>query len=610
MLHHKILVFVLLLSSMLTAGGAELQNQLADNPSPYLAMHGEDPVHWQTWSRETLQKARELNRPLLVSIGYFSCHWCHVMQRESYRDPALAKVLNEYFIPVKVDRELDPALDAHLIEFVQLTQGRAGWPLNVFLTPEGYPLVGMTYVPRDRFAGILEALHQRWAKQPEELRQAARNGLDEWRRLRKAKAGKKPVNTSAIHNMMVEAQQLGDELDGGFGQQNKFPMAAQLRTLLWIRSTDDRHSLDDFLTVTLNRMAGQGMHDQVGGGFFRYSTDPGWQIPHYEKMLYDNAQLVVLYLEAAAQFDAQQYRNTALDTLDFMLREMQRDDGCFIGSFSAVDAQGREGFYYQWKADELKKLLDAEQLAAVRAAWFNTAPADSEYGRLPRWQGTPAEIAVQLGWKENRLEQVLAAARQKLQAARQQRSLLPDTKGLAAWNGLALSALAAGYAATDDRRYRQAGEQLTACIIEGLWDGSRLVRAREDEQVLAAATLEDYALVAQGLYDWNRQVGDQALQVAAEAMVRLAWKRYYRNQRWLQSDTPLIPMLDGRIALDDSPLPSATAALSALGLQLDGLKGDQTLHEHIQAHLDQVRALLGDSVFWYAGYVPLLEVAD
>jgi len=156
-----------------------LQNRMAAHPSPYLAMHGDDPVHWQVWSRETLDKARELNRPLLVSIGYFSCHWCHVMQRESYRDPALAKMLNEHFIPVKVDRELDPALDAHLIEFVQLTRGNAGWPLNVFLTPEGYPIVGMTYVPKEQFSLILDNLRQRWEDDPDQIRQMAREAMAE-----------------------------------------------------------------------------------------------------------------------------------------------------------------------------------------------------------------------------------------------------------------------------------------------------------------------------------------------------------------------------------------------------------------------------------------------
>ena len=601
------MIIALLAPSTMMAAGTDLTNRLVGNPSPYLSMHATDPVHWQTWSSETLQLARELNRPILVSIGYFSCHWCHVMQRESYRDAAVAKLLNEYFIPVKVDRELAPALDAHLIEFVQLTQGQAGWPLNVFLTPQGYPLVGTTYVPRDRFAGMLTALQQRWKKEPDVLQQTARAGMAEWRQMRAASDESKPDNTSAVQRMLAETRQLSDDLDGGFGQQNKFPMAPQLRTLLWILGNDNQPSLAEFVQVTLDRMATQGLHDQIGGGFFRYATDPGWQVPHYEKMLYDNAQLVVLYLQAATRFDDRRYRRVAVETLDFILREMQRDDGCFISSFSAVDDQGREGFYYLWSDSELQKALSAEQLEAVRTAWFTTAPSYSEYGRLPRWQGTLAEIAARLGWQEERLEVVLDAARDRLQRARQQRSLLPDSKALAAWNGLALSALSAGFAASGDEQYRRAGELLTSCITGSLWDGRRLVRSREQEQVLAEATLEDYALVAQGLYDWNRQVRDKELQAVIESLVRLAWKKYYRNNRWLQSDTALIPMQEGRIALDDSPLPSATAVVTALARQLVALTGDRVMQDQVLAHLDQVGSWLGDSVFWYAGYVPLLE---
>jgi uncharacterized protein YyaL (SSP411 family) len=529
------------------------------------------------------------------------------MQHESYQDPEVAKLMNDHFIPVKVDRELAPALDAHLIEFVRLTLGQAGWPLNVFLTPAGYPLVGMTYVPRQRFAAVLTELNKRWSSDSERLRQTARAGMDDWRRMRKDQQDNKKATASVIQRMLLETQQLGDELEGGFGQQNKFPMAPQLRTLLWIGNEDSEEAPTEFIRLTLDRMSTQGMYDLVGGGFFRYTTDPGWQVPHYEKMLYDNAQLVTLYLLAAEQFDERRYKVTALETLDFMLREMQRDDGCFIGSFSAVDDQGREGFYYLWSDSELKNALDAEQLAAVRGAWFTAEPPLSEYGRLPRWQGTPAEVAVRLGWQENRLQQVLAAARNSLRKARQQRSLLPDFKALASWNGLALSALSAGYASTGYEQYRNAGQRLVSCITESLWDGRRLVRSREGEQVLAEATLEDYALVAQGLHDWNQQFSSKKLQQLIRELLLTAWRRYYRNQRWLQSDTPLIPMLEGRIALDDSPLPSATAAVTALGLQLDQSEDNSMLHDQIQEHLAQVHGWLGDSVFWYAGYVPLLQ---
>jgi len=600
---------VLIAANAVLADTAALQNQLVNHPSPYLAMHAEDPVHWQVWSRETLQKARELNRPLLVSIGYFSCHWCHVMQRESYQDPLLAKLLNDYFVPVKVDRELAPALDAHLIEFVQLTRGQAGWPLNVFLTPDGFPLLGMTYVPPDRFRQILEGLRDGWNQDSPQLQRRGREAMDQWRQIRNSDTDKKPAKVSAVHGMRVQTDQLKDELAGGFGQQNKIPMVSQLRALLWIREQQDDKSHDGFIRVTLDRMANQGMHDELGGGFFRYVTDPAWQVPHYEKMLYDNAQLAELYLQAAVQFQSPNYLSIGLSTLDFLLRDMQRGDGSFISSFSAVDEQGREGFYYLWDNEELDSVLNAEQLEAVRAAWFGKQPVHSEYGKLPLWQGTAIDIAENLGWSTTRLNEVLASARKKLLVSRSARSLLADDKGLAAWNGLALSALAAGYAATGDARYAEPADKLATYISESLWDADHLVRARDGKLVIADATLEDYALVAQGLWDWSEQNPKQKkrYQTLVEQMVRTAWQRYYRNKRWIQSDTPLIPMLDGVVALDDSTLPSATATVTRLSRRHPALRTDAELQKKVDMHLNQVRAHLGDSIFWYASYVALLE---
>ena len=602
-------VLALTAANAVSTARAALQNQLVNHPSPYLAMHGDDPVHWQVWSSDTLQKARELNRPLLVSIGYFSCHWCHVMQRESYRDPVVAKLLNDHFVPVKVDRELAPALDAHLIEFVQLTRGQAGWPLNVFLTPEGFPIVGMVYVPPGRFRQILERLGDGWNRDATQLQRLSREAMQEWRQLRETDSDKEPVQFSAVQAMRVQTDQLKDELAGGFGQQNKFPMVVQLRTLLWIREQLNDESYDSFLRLTLDQMANQGLHDELGGGFFRYVTDPGWQVPHYEKMLYDNAQLAELYLQAAGQFQSSYYRDIGLSTLDFMLREMQRDDGYFISSFSAVDEQGREGFYYLWDDDGLEPVLNSEQLEAVRAAWFGTESTQSEYGKLPIWQGAPEAIADSLGWSTARLNAVLAASRKHLLMSRSTRSLLADDKGLAAWNGLALSALAAGYAATGDVRYGQAAGALAAYISGSLWDNERLIRARDGKRVIAEATLEDYALVAEGLWDWSEQDATKKAYYRALVgkLLRAAWQRYYRNGRWIQTDTPLIPMLDGVIALDDSPLPSATSAVTRLSRQHPALSSDGQLQKTVDDHLNQVRAYLGESMFWYASYVALLE---
>jgi hypothetical protein len=596
-----------LFGSAAVAEGKALGNQLKGHPSPYLAMHGDDPVHWQLWNRETLERARSLNRPLFISSGYFSCHWCHVMQRESYRDPAVADLLNNYFIPVKIDRELNPALDAHLIGFVELLRGQSGWPLNVFLTPDGYPITGMLYVPRDQFRTLLDRFRRQWADNEASLRQGAHEAMDEWRRVRAASQDTTPATGSVLPGFLREADSLKDDLAGGFGQQNKFPMVDQLRALLYLRRHGKAAQMDDFIRLTLDRMASQGLHDNLGGGFFRYVIDPAWQTPHFEKMLYDNAQLAVVYLDAADLYHSTHYRDVGLGTVDFMLREMATGNGVFIGSFSAVDSQGREGFYYLWPGDQLKDLLSGDEYRAVQAAWLGGAVPESEYGYLPRWQRSREEIARALGWPVEKLDGVLATARRKMLAERSKRELLPDDKVLAAWNGLALSALARAYQATHEDRYAVSARRLAAYLAGRLWDGNQLLRSRDGDKALGSTALEDYALVAQGLWDWSQVAGrgDDSGK-AVERLVRLAWKRYYHDGRWRRSDTPLIPMLDGQFALDDGPLPSASAVISRLSREDPLLAQDASIQALLTEHLRVVRAHLSDSMFWYASYTDLL----
>lgn len=590
------------------AADSSLSNQLQQHPAPYLSMHGNDPVHWQLWSKETLQKAQRLNRPLFISIGYFSCHWCHVMQRESYQDKDIARFLNRFFIPVKVDRELNPALDAHLIEFVELTRGQAGWPLNVFLTPDGYPMFGMTYVPPERFYLLLQQLHQRWDKDEPELRSAARAALQEWRNLGEPGDKQQILNGSITEKMLTQTGELKDELSGGFGQQNKFPMSSQLSALVSM----DQHGIKgvpvEFIRLTLDNMADQGLHDNLGGGFFRYTTNPDWRTPHYEKMLYDNAQLAVLYMNAANQFGEDRYRKLGVGTVDFMMRHMSHIDGGFISSFSAVDDFGREGFYYLWDRQQLAELLDDEALKAVNAAWFEQHAAETEFGDLPRWQGDIKAIAKKLQWSPERLRRVLDGARETMLVSRSSRTLPADDKVLAAWNGLALSALAAAYQLTGDTVYAERAQRLADYLVNTLWDGRQLLRARQGDKLVSEASLEDYGLVAQGLWDWSQQksAGWKALQSQVAQLVRVAWQRYYSDGRWRNSDAPLIPMLEGSPAMRDSPLPSATAAISRISAEHPALQGDKAIQKQLQQHLQTVHARLGDSIFWYASYVDLL----
>jgi hypothetical protein len=477
----------------------------------------------------------------------------------------------------------------------------------VFLTPDGYPVAGLVYAPRERFYAILDDLRGRWETDSRQLSGLAHRAMDEWAAIRSAAARQPSTATSFAHSFRTQVGLRQDELAGGFGQQTKFPMAPQLQALLWLSANQGENSLDGFVRLTLDQMAEQGLHDLLGGGFFRYVTDPAWQIPHYEKMLYDNAQLALLYLQAGELFASVRYRKIGLATLDFMISAMRSDEGYFISSFSAVDEQGREGFYYLWDAATLREVLAGDELRVVQAAWFGEHPEAAEYGKLPRWQKSPAQLAGDLGLSQARFQALLESGREELLEARSVRVLPADDKGLASWNGLALSALAAGFAVTGDGRYARPAEQLASYLSTRLWDGNQLLRARAGNRLLAEASLEDYALVARGLWDWNRQKPARERDALVEKLVRIAWQRYFRDNRWTQSDTALIPMLEGRIATEDSPLPSTTAAISYLSARLQTLREDDDIQKQLAGHLAEVRTHLADSAFWYASYLELLE---
>lgn len=587
---------------------AALANALHDNDSPYLAMHGDDPVNWRPWSAEVLAQAKRENKLLFVSIGYFACHWCHVMQRETYQDAAVARYLNAHFISVKVDRELNPALDAYLIEFVTRTRGTAGWPLNVFLTPDGHPLVGAAYLPTGRFETLLKELQGQWQEAPDYLRQVA---------ARAAEAMKGEPVTSAPEltpadvrryeaTLVSQALMLGDDMSGGFGEQTKFPMAPHLHSLLaaWRHKPDA--ALKEFLTLTLDHMARQGLRDHLGGGFFRYTVDPGWHTPHFEKMLYGNALLAVLYLRAAEAFERPDYAAVARDTLDFMLREMQTPAGGLVASFSAVDEAGDEGGYYLWDNETLRRILDEQQLALVQQVWGMQGPPPHEGGHLPMVQMTLADAAKVSGVALAAAEKQFPLAVARLLAERSKRQLPVDHKILAGWNGLALTALVTGARQLEDARYRQGARKIRNYLLETLWDGQRLWRARGRQGELGQATLADYAFAAQGLLDWAELTNSRADRQMARRWVNDAWRRFHDGSGWRLSDQTLLPGGYGAAMFSDSPLPSPSAVLMRTAWRLAGTEGDKTLRERVLKAVASDHTALEEAAFEYAGQVELL----
>ncbi len=577
---------------------AGLSNRLKDHPSAYLAMHGADPVQWQEWGPGALELARAQNKLLFISSGYFACHWCHVMQQESYSDRSLAALLNEHFIPVKVDRELQPALDAYLIDFVQNTHGRAGWPLNVFITPEGYPLIGLTYAPPEIFQRLLVRLSSAWQTDRDRLAAMARTTAAELAGSRVEETVEAPRElTPLLEKLRAQALQAGDELQGGFGRQNRFPMAPQLTVLLELQAIKPDRKLADFLGLTLGQMATQGMHDLLAGGFFRYTVDPDWQTPHFEKMLYNQALQVPLYLRAAVVLNKPEFRLVAKETLDFVLRDMVAPGGGFIASLSAVDDRGVEGGSYLWSRELLERLLDESELRFAALAWGMQGPPNNPGGYLPVESRTPADGVLESGFEPEAARATRERIRTKLMLARASRSLPRDGKPVAAWNGLMLSALVAGARAFGDP-YRAAAGRLRDFLVERLWDGKELHRSLGDKGWIGAAALEDYAFVARGLADWAA-LGDRAQdRKLALRLVRMAWERFYA-EGWRQTQSRLMPGVPSEPALQDGPLPSPAAVLIELTLELAG-KEDAALRKGADAALRLSYPLAERQPFGYA----------
>lgn len=539
-----LLLLCWLLSAVALAAEPPLQNRLAGHASPYLAQHGADPVAWQEWNAETLARARRENKPLFVSVGYFACHWCHVMQRESYRDPAIAALLNRHFIPVKVDRELNGALDAALAGFSEQVNGLSGWPLNAVITPEGYPLLAVLYLPPKEIHGLLQRLSQAWTTRSAELQARARP----------AAAPPKPPSAEATAEARAAQRQAflkairhnADTLQGGFSQVSKFPLPSHLSRLLEEQATRPAPEQADFLTLTLDQMARRGLRDVVNGGFFRYTTDPDWATPHFEKMLADNTQLALVYARAAEVLGRPDYRVLAHETLDFLLRDLRAPAGDFLTALSALDRRGREGGSYLWSAAALRRRLPPALWPAARQAWRLDKPAPFDLGYLPVAGGlSPAQLAG------------LTAPLRK--AARRAPA---DAKRNAGLNGLTLSALS--LAGRGEARFEQAARTLRATLERDYLVQGRLIRTRAGTRVFPAAELEDYAYVAAGLADFGRVFKDGEAEALSRRLLRDAWSRFFSPDGWRREEGALLATDQPLPALPDGALPSPSHRLMAL----------------------------------------------
>ncbi|MDZ4800147.1 MAG: thioredoxin domain-containing protein [Bryobacteraceae bacterium] len=519
-------------------------NRLALEKSPYLLQHAHNPVDWYAWGPEAFDKAKHENKPIFLSIGYSTCHWCHVMERESFESDAVAEVLNRFFVPIKVDREERPDVDRIYMSFVQATTGSGGWPMSVWLTPELKPFFGGTYFPPDSrygrpgFRQVLEQLATAWQTDREQI---LKSGDDVLEQLRKHVEGDgaqhAPADQAVFDSCFYQFRRAFDSRLGGFGGSPKFPRPSTLNFLLRYSYLTKNAEASDMVVLTLREMAKGGMNDQLGGGFHRYSVDARWFVPHFEKMLYDQAQLAIAYLEAFQVTGDAALAQVARDIFEYVLRDMTNGDGAF---YSAEDADSvihpdkphekGEGAFYVWDAEEIA------HLAGDAAEWFGYRygvepggnvmedPHSEFTGKNILYERfTIADTARRFAVTEEEVTRALDEAKHKLLAARASR-IRPhlDDKVLTAWNGLMISAFALGGRVLHEPRYTEAAHQAAGFVLKNLCTDNLLLRRWRDGDAAVGGFLDDYAFFVQGLLDlYETDFEDNHLRSAIELTSRM-----------------------------------------------------------------------------------------
>ncbi len=573
-----------------------MANALARETSPYLLQHRDNPVDWLPWGEEALSRARELDRPLLVSIGYSACHWCHVMERECFEDEAIAAQMNELFVCVKVDREERPDVDALYMEAVQAMTGSGGWPLNVFITPEQVPFYAGTYFPPQPRPGlpswpmVLGAIAKAWETRRDEIREQSAELAARLSGAARLKPTAGPWDPGILDEAVASLRAQFDAVNGGWGSAPKFPSSSTIEFLL-------RRGETAMPVQTLRSMASGGIYDQVGGGFARYSVDAEWTVPHFEKMLYDNALLARAYLHGWQVSGDAVLRRTCEETLDWALREMTGPEGAFHSALDA-DSEGVEGRFYVWSIAELRTVLGAD--ADVAIAWFGA----SEQGNF---EG--ANILESRGAEPE--PEVRARIRATLLAVRSER-VWPglDDKRLTAWNALMISALAEAGAVLEREDYVAAARRAAAFVLDEMRDAAgRLLRTYNAGEAKLNAYLEDHAFLLEALLTLYEATFEPRWFHAARELADTIIARFGDPDRggFFQTSADHERLVARRKEIDDAPIPSGQSSAAFGLLRLAALTGEARYEEQGTSVLRLFAGMLGSSAL---GFGHLLQVLD
>ncbi len=573
-------------------------NRLAQSTSPYLLQHAYNPVDWHPWGEEALEKARREDKPIFLSIGYSSCHWCHVMERESFEDEEVARLLNERFVPIKVDREERPDLDEVYMTSVQVMTGQGGWPLSVFLTPELKPFYGGTYFPpedrwgRPGFKTVLARLDELYQQRRQDLLKSADQVTEQLERLAQSEDAAAP-QPAWVEAALRQLRGRFDDADGGFGEAPKFPPSFALLLLLRVhRRTRDR-TLLHMVEVTLDHMAAGGIYDHLGGGFARYSTDRHWRVPHFEKMLYDNALLCAAYLEGWQVTGRPLYREVVRGICAFVLQEMAAPEGGFRSALDA-DSEGVEGRFYAWTLDEIVRCLGAEEGRECAALFGVTESGNWEHGlNVLHLDPEDAHLMVEPGQEERRAR--LGRWRETLLQARARR--VPpgrDDKVIASWNGLMISALSRAGAALGEERLIASASTAAEFQLARLRPAGTLLHSFHLGRGALPAFLDDCSDLAQGTLDLFEATGEARWLEAAISLVDEMDARFWEESsgRYQFSEpahaTPLVRLRGG----DDGAQPGGNSVAAHVLLRLARLTGHKGREERarrvLSAHAEPV----------------------
>lgn len=578
------------------------RNQLDNETSPYLLEHADNPVNWYPWCDEALEKSKEEDKPIFLSIGYSACHWCHVMKRESFQDPETAEVMNQLFVNIKVDREERPDLDEIYMQAVQAMTGRGGWPMSVFLTPDLEPFYGGTYFPPEPrqgmpdFKSVLKQVHDTYREKPDEVRKSAEKLSDRMERLTQSRSGSGVPEQSWLDRAYQELSRRFDEEWGGFGDEPKFPRVMDLQLLFRLRRKDRFSEADSMVQVTLDRMMQGGIYDQVGGGFSRYSTDREWLVPHFEKMLYDNAQLLDVYTVGYQVFDDPSYREVVEQTYDYLVRDLGHPEGVFYSSQDA-ESDGEEGKYYVWSEDEFHEVLGDD--ADLLMDYWGVKPEGNFEGKNILHRVEPLKtFCNQHDLDRGEFKEILNEARQQLLEARESREKPHlDDKILTSWNGLALAACARAGFVLDRDNYVNRAERGLEFLMETMVKDGDLFHTHRDGKTHTPAFLDDYAFLVKAMLEVFQVTGDfkwlNRAEEYFESAVDLFWDDenggfYFASKRHenliVRSKNP-----------QEQAEPSGNSEMTMNGLKLYKLLGDNKFMDYAEGTLSAFEQTLEES---------------